>query len=634
MELTEDHTGRTLGKYELVERIGRGGMAEVYKAFHRSLDRYVALKVLHSFLSDDPEFKDRFEREAKNIAKLRHNNIVQVYDFDFEPGVDLFYMVMEYIGGPTLRNLLLQTEPARLPVEETIRISRSLASALAYAHDNDMIHRDIKPGNIMLDEDKRVVLTDFGIAKIVSGQQLTASGTMLGTPAYMAPEQGLGQPGDHRADIYSLGVVMYQLTIGRPPFQADTPIALVLKHVNDPLPPLSTFTTDLPKGLERIIYRSLAKDPEERFQSAQDMVELLNDLEAAEKIKLPSSTGEADFTVHRPDTRKLVAEEQRPPSPRPEGVATGRFADTLKKYREAIVGAGIGMAVVAAIAIAILALGGRGGAEVAETTPPTSSPSPTEVTEAAVPPADTSEPADNESLLSSELEATALVETLDIIKAQQSTRNAIATQPILGTDAAPLIDPGCNYRYELISQAPEDNLSILENSSVTKTIVIRNAGDCAWEQGAAFRFLDGLQLEAPDEIVINDTVEPGDRVTLEFDFVLPSYNVEDRVVQGTWQLSTVDGVRIGRLFTFNVEVVPPTATPTPTRTPTLTPTLTLTPTPTLTPTITPSPTITPTIDLTAAAIFLGNEAATARAAATGTAQASITPEEPTPEGGG
>src|SRR5579859_3857144 len=204
---------KQLGKYEIIERLGRGGMAEVYKAYHASLERYVAIKLLHPFLADDPEFKERFEREARNVAKLRHPNIVQVYDFEYDEPSESYYMVMELIEGHTLKERLteLHEHGERMPLPELIQVTRSAAAALAYAHARSMIHRDVKPGNLMIDSDGRIVLTDFGIAKIVTGIQFTASGGMVGTPAYMAPEQGLGDQGDERADLYSLGVILYQM---------------------------------------------------------------------------------------------------------------------------------------------------------------------------------------------------------------------------------------------------------------------------------------------------------------------------------------------------------------------------------------------------------------------------------------
>lgn len=277
--MADDLIGTTLGRYELQSRLGRGGMAEVYRAYQPSLDRLVAIKVLHPFLGEDPEFKARFEREARSVAQLRHQNIVHVYDFDFDADRDLYYMVMEYIDGPTLRTRLreLDEQGQRMSLAEATRITHRLAGAVAYAHSRGMAHRDIKPANVMLDSDNRVVLTDFGIARMVSGPSMTASGSLVGTPAYMSPEQGLGQIGDHRSDIYSLGVVFYQLLTGVMPYDADTPIAVVLKHVNEPLPPPREVNPDIPESLERILYHALEKAPEDRYQTAE---EFISDLEA------------------------------------------------------------------------------------------------------------------------------------------------------------------------------------------------------------------------------------------------------------------------------------------------------------------------------------------------------------------
>ncbi len=255
-------------------------MAEVYRAYHSALDRYVAIKILHPFLSDDPEFKDRFEREARNVAKLKHPNIVQVYDFDYDPEGESYYMVMELINGPTLKDRLfdLGSIGQHFGEQDTLHIIGSAAEALAYAHARNMIHRDVKPANLMIDEDSRVVLTDFGIAKIVTGAQFTSTGGMIGTPAYMAPEQGMAEPGDERSDIYSLGAIMYQMATGRLPFDADTPLAVILKHLNEPLIPPSDIVPDISETLERIICKSLEKDPANRYQTAIEMLQDLDEL--------------------------------------------------------------------------------------------------------------------------------------------------------------------------------------------------------------------------------------------------------------------------------------------------------------------------------------------------------------------
>jgi tRNA A-37 threonylcarbamoyl transferase component Bud32 len=263
--------GRTIGKYRIVEHLGRGGMAEVYKAYQPNLDRYVAVKMMHAFLSDEKEFLARFEREAKVVATLRHPNIVQVYDFDVEGGV--YYMVMEYITGETLKARMqnLEGNDAWISLDDAARIILAVGSALKYAHERGMVHRDVKPANVMITLDGQVILTDFGIAKIVSASNLTASGAMVGTPSYMAPEQGMGQPGDERSDIYSLGVMLYQLVLGRLPFDADTPLAVVLKHINDPLPLPKALKPDISDDLNRVILKALAKNPTDRYQKVADL---------------------------------------------------------------------------------------------------------------------------------------------------------------------------------------------------------------------------------------------------------------------------------------------------------------------------------------------------------------------------
>ena len=265
-------TGRTLGKYRITEHLGSGGMSEVYKAYQPGLDRYVAIKVLHSFLAEEEDFLTRFQREAKVAAMLRHPNIIQVYDFDFDVEDRSYYMVMELIDGPTLKSRLqeLARKGEAMPLEEAVEVVIALANALDYAHQRGMVHRDVKPANIMFTDDDQAVLTDFGIAKMVDVAGLTASGAMVGTPAYMAPEQGMGQAGDERADIYSLGVVLYQLVTGRLPFDADTPLGVALRHINAPPPMPTSLNADVPPAVEAVIMRAMAKDPNNRYRTAKD----------------------------------------------------------------------------------------------------------------------------------------------------------------------------------------------------------------------------------------------------------------------------------------------------------------------------------------------------------------------------
>ncbi|MEO0565481.1 MAG: serine/threonine-protein kinase, partial [Chloroflexota bacterium] len=310
-----------LGKYEVQERLGRGGMAEVYRAYHSNLDRYVAIKVLHAFLAEDDEFRVRFEKEARNIAKLNHAHIVQVYDFDYAPERDSYYMVMELVEGETLKDRLyeLADSDKKLPVREVLRIVREAASALAYAHSRGMIHRDVKPANLMIDLDDRIVLTDFGIAKMLDSKQLTVSGGMIGTPAYMSPEQGLGEAGDERSDIYSLGVIMYQLLVGDLPYDAETALGVILMHVNDPVPSVRKLDESISESVQDIVNLAMAKDPTERYQTADEMIE---DIEEAEQ---EISSGEITQTrppgqlqkqsaPTKPDARSGTAQPQEAPT--------------------------------------------------------------------------------------------------------------------------------------------------------------------------------------------------------------------------------------------------------------------------------------------------------------------------------
>jgi serine/threonine-protein kinase len=281
--------GKTLGKYRVIEQLGRGGMAIVYKAYHPELDRYVAIKVLQSFLIEGEDFLTRFSREAKTVANLRHPNIVQIHDFDVEG--DLPFMVMEYIEGKTLKARLseLSPEQERLPLDETLRIFRQIASALHYAHRKGLYHRDVKPANILIDTEEHVYLADFGIARIVSDTAFTASGAFLGTPSYIAPEQAMGESITRACDIYSLGVVLYELVTGKVPFDADTPLAVIQQHISAPLPMPSSLRSDIPEALERVILRALAKEPGDRYTSAAEMLEAV---EEAIGLEAPMQPGE------------------------------------------------------------------------------------------------------------------------------------------------------------------------------------------------------------------------------------------------------------------------------------------------------------------------------------------------------
>jgi tRNA A-37 threonylcarbamoyl transferase component Bud32 len=271
--------GTTLGgRYKIQSLIGQGGMASVYKAHDPNLHRSVAIKVIHPHLSDNPDFFRRFEEEATAVAQLRHPNIVQVYDFAHDEG--LYYMVMEFVMGETLQTRLkrLNESGRLLSNEEAATFTAEICEAAHYAHERGMIHRDIKPANIMLDVNGRAILMDFGIARMVDAAQHTATGTVLGTAMYMSPEQIQGLQIDARADIYSIGITLFEMLSGKPPFEADSAMTLMMMHLNDPVPNLQEMQVNTPPGLVAITNKALAKNRDERYQSANEMAAELRQL--------------------------------------------------------------------------------------------------------------------------------------------------------------------------------------------------------------------------------------------------------------------------------------------------------------------------------------------------------------------
>jgi serine/threonine protein kinase len=279
--------GQTLGKYRVLEQLGRGGMAQVYRAYHPQLDRYVAIKVLRSDLVEEVEFLARFRREARAVAGLRHPNIVNVFDFDVQN--DQFFMVMELLEGDTLKVYLnsYRTRGQHIPLGDIVRILLDVLEGLGYAHTEGIVHRDIKPANILLTRRGQAVVTDFGIAQIVGGTQYTVSGALMGTLNYMAPEQGLEGRGDSRSDLYSLGIIFYEMLTGKTPYDADTPLAILLKHLNDPLPLPRKLEPSIPEAFEKVILKALSKQPGDRYQSAAEMAQALREAAEQSAINVP-----------------------------------------------------------------------------------------------------------------------------------------------------------------------------------------------------------------------------------------------------------------------------------------------------------------------------------------------------------
>lgn len=280
--------GQTLGKYRILEPLGHGGMAWVYRAYHPQLDRYVAVKLLRSDLVEDEEFLARFQREARAVANLRHPHIVQVFDFDVHD--DAYYMVMEYLQGDTLTARLngYRVQGSLMPLGEVVRVMLDVLDGLAYAHSEGMIHRDLKPSNILLTKKGQAVVGDFGIAHMVGGTRHTATGALMGTPEYMAPEQGLRGQCDARSDVYSLGVILYEMLTQHVPFAAETPLAILMKHVNDPLPLPREANPDIPIAFERVVLKAMAKQPDDRYAGAQAMAEALAAAAAEAGVEMPT----------------------------------------------------------------------------------------------------------------------------------------------------------------------------------------------------------------------------------------------------------------------------------------------------------------------------------------------------------
>jgi serine/threonine-protein kinase len=271
--------GRTLSnRYRIDAMLGQGGMSAVYKATDPNLKRVVAIKLIHPHLSTDASFVLRFESEAAAVASLRHSNIVQVFDFNNDNGV--YYMVLEFIAGETLQDRMkrLAENQRQLSVEEAVNFTINIADAVGYAHQRGMVHRDIKPANIMLDVHGQAILMDFGIVKILGGDSHTSTGAVVGTARYMSPEIIRGEVADHRSDVYSLGVTLYEMLSGRPPFVADSAMTLMMMHLNDPVPDVRGFRPDIHPEIVAVIQKCLAKDRNARYQSA---AELSRDLKRA-----------------------------------------------------------------------------------------------------------------------------------------------------------------------------------------------------------------------------------------------------------------------------------------------------------------------------------------------------------------
>jgi serine/threonine protein kinase len=593
------------GKYRIKKRLGRGGMAEVYLAEQKSLGRKVAIKLMHAFLLSDQDFLNRFKREARAMASLSHPHIVSVYDFDTY-GEDSYYLVMEYIDGGTLKAHLqeLAARKERMPLERVVTLITQTADALAYAHNRGMVHRDIKPGNIMLDgETGKAVLTDFGIVKLLGGQTAayTMTGALIGTPAYMSPEQALGKPGDARVDIYSLGVLLFQMTTGKLPFDADTPLAVVLKHVNDPTPLPVSFNPGIPPDLQAVVMKAMAKDPEDRYQTAAELaaalraVNLTTQAETAVSPPLPPPVAPTpQETVFEVPTRleQSAAEVTKLATPVEQTVLA--TPDELEATVESVPAPpvsngrpvwlyGLGLLLVLLLAgggmgVALGWFSGDGGSNSDAALPvalvDTETPTPTP-TETAVGPETGQETPD---VVASAVAAVRLIEEAQADE-EAGAPTATPTQTVTNTPT-PTPDRTAQFLEECITDAELLN-HYTYNSPTFRTAwvgenfamnwMLRNSGTCPWPADTRWAYLSGESFGYTDDgQPLEEVVAAGEEIELRIDLRAPT---TPRQYQSVWQLVDADDEPVSEPITYIISVqARVTPTPTPTLTPVATPT--------------------------------------------------------------
>jgi len=302
---------RTIANYRLVEIRGTGGMANIYKAIQLSLDRPVALKIMHPHFHTNEAFITRFEKEAKRAAMLQHENIVSIIDYGCDDGE--YYIAMEYIDGTNLAEIIRKQR--KMPLEVALHICHQVAEGLKYAHGMGLIHRDIKPGNIMLSYDGRVMITDFGIAKASGDSTITSAGQVIGSPSYMSPEQAAGRPTDHRSDLFSLGIIFYEIVAGEKPFNGETYQSLIASIMSDYPTSLQEFRIDVTREIDELVQRALIKVADSRYQSAEEFSEAV--VAQLSKFKLQSP-------------RKMMAEYLKNPVRTTEKLRVDKISDHME----------------------------------------------------------------------------------------------------------------------------------------------------------------------------------------------------------------------------------------------------------------------------------------------------------------
>jgi serine/threonine-protein kinase len=357
--------GRKLGRYVLSRKIGAGGMAEVWEAFDEGLHRSVAVKVVRDEIAGEVEFRERFIREARLAAQLEHPRILPIYDFGTEGGVT--YLVMPLLPGGSLKERI----SGPMPADEAVEALAAIAAALDHAHGRGVLHRDVKPSNVLVDASGSLLLADFGLAKNTAvSSELTVAGMVVGTPAYMAPEQAVGRPVDSRADQYALGIVAFELLTGRTPFRSESPFAILDKHLREAPPPPSSFVPDLPLEVDAVVARALAKEPQERFGTCRQMVEALAAALGASMPMRPSTAvraarpADATWIAGAADTAATLPPTTPRPTratPRPAHLTMPAPQTAVTARRPAPAGPSSNAVVAAIVVVALLFIGVAAG---------------------------------------------------------------------------------------------------------------------------------------------------------------------------------------------------------------------------------------------------------------------------------
>ena len=564
---SDDLINKQLGQYQIRSLLGRGGMAAVFLARQASMDRDVAIKVMTPELADDEQFVARFENEAQVIARLQHPHILPVIDFGRED--KNIYIVMRLVRGGSLDDRLAE---GPLPLRLASRMLIQIASALTFAHEQGIIHRDLKPNNVLLDERNNAYLTDFGIAKMLAGTaKLTATGNILGTPAYMAPEQWRGEPVDARTDIYSLGVMLYEMVLGRLPFEGDTPYTLMYKHFNDAPPPPRQMNPNIEPGIEAVILRALAKEPDDRFQSAEEVSEAFGDairglptgvgappMDAMDRTVIgdeAAPTASASPTPAVDEMPTMMPGGASPPTPLPAtppqasipapaagetraGAGAEPGAPARRGLNPLVIGGAIAAVIIIIAVIAVLAMGGDDGKKAAVVPTATETLTPTDV------PTDTPEPT--------------------------ATNTPTDTPEPTATDTPQPTNTATPTNTPTYTATPR---------TTTATIAVERANV---RSGPGFDYPVIGTLGRDEDALVNGISEDRGWYQIVFGPQLGWISAETVRISGNPNIASI---------------LWPTNTPVPSNTPTVTPSLTPTPQPTDTPTPTPMPTADPALFL-------------------------------------